>query len=156
MNLEANSRQGAPSGFTEAEGTYRCWALIKRAIMTHDALPGHRKQSLVSQIEIIRDVWDGYDWEGERPPMVARFSPSPRDVTNMLPALAWLCWLKQQKPHGNRDYKLLKSRARNIPWWKLCQRFGRDKRTLERWRDGAIAAIYSNHDLEIWSMEVGK
>jgi hypothetical protein len=134
----------------KADGCAKAWTLIKRAIQTHDALPGARRQSLVAQVEIVREFQEAYGYNEARPP---KFTPTPRDVSNMLPVLAWLCWIRQQPGHGNRDFKLLAARARKAPWWKLAQRFGRCERTIQRWFDGAVAQVYDRFEPEVWDLE---
>jgi hypothetical protein len=134
-----------------AAGCAKAWLLIRRAILTHDALPNSRRQSLVSTIEIVREFQEAYGYNEARPP---RFTPEPRDVSNMLPVLAWLCWIRQQPGHGNRDFKLLAARARKAPWWRIAQRFGRCERTIQRWFDGAVAQVYDQFEREIWAMDI--
>jgi hypothetical protein len=134
-----------------ADGAAKAWVLITRAILTHDALPNSRRQSLVAQVEIVRDFQEAYGYSDARPP---RFTPTPRDVSNMLPVLAWLCWIRQQPGHGNRDFKLLAARARKAPWWKLAQRFGKCERTVQRWFDGAVAQVYNRFEPEVWELDV--
>lgn len=135
----------------DSEGVVRCWTLIRRAVLTHDALPGDRLSALVSGIEIIREFEEAYGYTDACPP---RFTPTPRDVSNMLPVLSWLCWIKAQN-NGGRDFKLLVGRTRDIAWWKFAQRFGRSERQVQRWFDGAVAAVYSKFESEVWAMEIG-
>lgn len=133
------------------DGAARCAELLRRAILTHDALPGGDIVSVTRWPEIIRDAQEAYGYGDTRPP---RFSPTPRDVSNLLPVMAWLCWLEQEY-NGQRDVKIIMSRARRAPWWKLAQRFGRAERTVQRWYDGAVAAIYGRFEAEVWELEPG-
>jgi hypothetical protein len=138
----------------ETDGCARCLAFIRRAVLTHDALPQGVRAKLVAELPIFHDEKDrelAYGYNDARPP---RFSPTPRDVDNMLPVWAWLCWLKQEN-NGDRDYKILVSRARNAPWWKLAQRFGKSERQVQRWQDGAVAALYGKFSTEVWAMDLG-
>jgi hypothetical protein len=136
----------------DKEGFERCWALVRRAVLTHDALPGDKLQQLVAAIETVQEFQDAYGYTDVRPP---RFIASARDHTNLLPALAWLCWLRRQQG-GERDFKVVVSRCRNIPWWRLSDRFRKSEKQVQRYFDGAIAAIYAKFELEVWTLEPGK
>jgi hypothetical protein len=147
MAAEEVSRRVEPS--RDQLGCSRCWILIRRAVLTHDALPGERLSSLVSGIDVIREFQDAYGYTDARPP---RFTPTPRDVSNMLPALGWLCWLRKQRD-GERDFLIVTGRARNKPWWEFSQRHQKSERQVQRWLDGAIAAIYWRFQSEVWKLE---
>ena len=133
------------------DGAARCADLLRRAILTHDALPGREIAKVTSWPAIIREAHEAYGYDDSRPP---RFNPTPRDVSNLLPVMAWICWLEQGH-NGERDAKIIMSRARRAPWWKLAQRFGRSERTVQRWYDGAVAAIYGHFQNEVWDLEPG-
>jgi len=135
-----------PGRDRDAEGAARTWELIRRAVLTHDALPGKRRASLVSRIDVVREINEAYGYTDERPP---KFAASPRDVSNMLPVLKWLC-VHRQKNNGERDFKLMLARARNVPWWKLATKFGRSERQVQRWLDGAVTGIYLDNRDELW------
>jgi hypothetical protein len=136
----------------DKDGIERCWELIKRAILTHDSLPGPKLQQLVSAIETVQDFNDAYGYTDVRPP---KFIASARDHTNLLPALAWLCWLRRQQ-FGERDFKVVIARCRSISWWRIGERCRRSEKTAQRYFDGAIAAIYAKFELEVWTLEPGK
>lgn len=132
------------------EGTYRCAELLRRAIRTHDALPATLATPTTFWPDVVRNPEDAYGYGDARPP---RFSPTPRDVSNLLPVLAWITWLQNQNL-GQRDVKIIVARARKTPWWKLAQMFGRSERTVQRWHDGGIAAIYGRFEEETWGLEL--
>ena len=136
-----------PKEDREAEGIARCAELIRRAILTHDALPGEKLAQLVADSQMVRSFNESYGYDDVRPP---KFAPTPRDVSNMLPVLEWLCQHRQEN-NGGRDFKVLLCRARDVPWWKLAMRFGRSERTVKRWFDGAVTAIYLKHSNDVWS-----
>lgn len=135
-----------PGKHKDKEGIARTWELIRRAVLTHDALPGKRRASLVSRIDIVREINEAYGYTDVRPP---KFVASPRDVSNMLPVLKWLCE-HRRKNNGERDFKLLLARARGVPWWKLATKFGRSERQVQRWLDGAVTDIYLDNRAELW------
>ena len=137
------------------EGVARCAELLRRAVLTHDVLPdttaGKVAARATSWPETVKESDEAYGYEPAKRP---RFRPTPRDVSNLLPVMAWICWLEQGH-NGERDAKIIMSRARRAPWWKLAQRFGRSERTVQRWYDGAVAAIYGHFQNEVWDLEPG-
>ena len=135
---------------SDKEGVARCATLLRRAILTNDALPDRYRQR--TWPDYIRAPGDAYGYSEVRPP---KFRPSPRDVSNMLPVMDWLCWLGE-KTNGGRDVKLVMARARGVPWWRLAQRHGRSERQVQRWFDGAVAAIYGRFRKQVWDLEMGK
>lgn len=144
--LASSLPRAYPGKTCDAEGAARTWELIRRAVLTHDALPGKRRASLVAQIEIVREINEAYGYSDVRPP---KFVASPRDVSNMLPVLEWLC-RHRKKNNGERDFKLILARVRGVPWWKLANRFGRSERQVQRWLDGAATGIYLDNRDELW------
>lgn len=82
----------------------------------------------------------------------ARFRPTPEQIGRAPEVLAWLAWLKRQND-GARDVKIIVGRAHGVPVWKLAQRMGRSDRTIQRWQDGAVAAIVNRFWREIAAME---
>jgi hypothetical protein len=130
----------------EAEGAARTWDLIRRAVLTHDALPEKTYTVLVVRYDIVREMADAYGYTDEKPP---KFKPTPRDVSNMLPVWYWLTDLKRQTGTGSRDFKLLVARARGVRWWKLAQRWGKCEKTVQRWHDAAVCWVYLANREEI-------
>lgn len=130
------------------EGVARCAMLIGRAIRTHDALPNDREQKLANWPDYPQEAEDAYGYTEERAP---RFSPTPTDVSNMLPVMAWLAWLSNQN-NGRRDLGLLFKRARKQAWWRIAQHHGMSERQVKRWYDGAVTAIYEKHSSEVWTL----
>lgn len=63
----------------------------------------------------------------------------------------WLTWLGQQND-GERDVKILVSRAWEMPWWKLAERFCRSDDTLRRWEKNAIDRLTLRYWREIDAM----
>lgn len=148
LELAKSLPRAFPGKTCDAEGAARTWELIRRAVLTHDALPGKRRASLVARIDIVREINEAYGYTDVRPP---RFAASPRDVSNMLPVLGWLC-RHRRKNNGERDFKLMLARARNVPWWKLATKFGRSERQVQRWLDGAVTGIYLDNREELWEL----
>ena len=135
---------------SEKEGVAHCATLLRRAILTNDALPDRYRQK--TWPDYIRAPEDAYGYSQVRPP---KFRPSPRDVSNMLPVMDWLCWLGGQT-NGGRDAKLVMARARGVPRWRLAQRHGRSERQVQRWFDGAVAAIYGRFRKQVWEFQTSK
>lgn len=133
------------------DGVARCAELLRRAVLTHDALPGDVIPSATIWPQVVRDAEEAYGYDSARPP---KFTPTPRDVSNMLPVLDWLTWLGNEN-NGGRDVKVILKRARRVPWWSLAERFGRNDRTIRRWYDGAVAAIYGRFQATVWEIEPG-
>lgn len=133
--------------FDEVEGAVRCALLLRRAICTNDALPDKYRQR--SWPDYLQSSADAYGYTDVRPP---KFKPTPKDVSNLLPVMAWLAWLREQN-NGERDFKIIMGRARNIAWWRLAQRYGRSERQVQRWFDGAVAAIYGHFEKEVWELK---
>jgi hypothetical protein len=130
--------------YIDTKGSALCWELIRRGVLTHDAIPDRTHQSLVVRYDVVQEMADAYGYTEERKP---RFVPTPRDVSNMMSVWYWLNDLRKQIGTGKRDFKLLVSRARGVPWWKLAQRWGKCEKTIQRWHDGAVALIYlANRD----------
>lgn len=136
----------------DQEGAARCWELVRRAVLTHDALPPVCAPQLAMMQWPIRQSFEdayGYHPEDTR----VRFRPTPRDVSNMLTVLGWLMKLRADTRRGGpRDFKLLTSRARGARWGKLAARFGRNERTVQRWHDAAVAQLYMSHAIEVWEL----
>lgn len=131
----------------DKDGCALAFNLLKRAVLTNDSLPdGH--PAITSWPEILRDHREAYGYESAK---VRRFQPTAKDMTNFLPAMAWLCWLKEQN-NGPRDFKILTARFRGLSMWKIAQWHGRSERTIVRWSDGAVAAIYSKFKEEVWGI----
>lgn len=128
----------------DRNGCVLCWELIRRGVLTHDALPDGTHQRLIRRYDVVQEMSDAYGYTDERKP---KFVPTPKDVSNMLVVWYWLNHLRHQTGTGKRDYKLLVARARGTPWWKLAQRWGKCPRTVQRWHDGAVAWVYlANRD----------
>lgn len=136
----------------DVEGAARCCELVRRAVLTHDALPPVRGPRLSQMRWETRDEFhEAYGYHPEAPRR--NFRPTPRDVSNMLTVLGWLMCLRRDTTRGGpRDFKLLTSRARNVGWGKLAARFGKCERTVQRWHDAAVAQLYSRHATEVWEM----
>ena len=118
---------------------------ISRAILTLSVLPDKEAGFIyggqkAAWPEIVQEVRDAYGYsEAKRP----KFRPTPRDVDDMLVVFEWLTWLKRQ-PDGEREFRILWSRAFGVPWWKLAERYDRGERTIQRWADGAISLVHRN------------
>jgi hypothetical protein len=120
-------------------GVECCLGLIRRGVLTHDALPERTFERLVQKYDVVQEMADAYGYTAERMP---KFIPTPKDVSNMLPVWYWLNDLRHQVGTGRRDFKLLVARARGTCWWKLEGKFYRCERQLRRWHDAAVAWIY--------------
>lgn len=123
----------------DRDGAVQCWELIRRGVLTHDAIPEFTHRKMTRRYDVVQEMSDAYGYTDESKP---RFIPTPRDVSNMLTVWYWLNDLRKQVGTGRRDFKLLVCRARGVPWWKLAQRCGRCERTVQRWHDGAVAWVY--------------
>lgn len=135
--------------FDDQDGVARCALLLRRAIRTHDALPDRYRQRVWP--DYLQSSADAYGYNDAKPP---KFRPSPKDVSNLLPVMGWLVWIREQN-NGERDFKIIMGRARNIAWWRLAQRYGRSERQVQRWYDGAVAAIYGHFKRDVWDLEPG-
>ena len=134
----------------DREGAGRTWELVRRAVLTHDALPPVNSPRLsLMDWPIRHEFAEAYGWHPEA--KKKWFRPTPRDVSNMLDVLDWLMELRRDtKRGGPRDFKLLTSRARGVPWGRLAARFGKAERTVQRWHDAAVAQLYMAHRDEVW------
>lgn len=136
----------------DQEGVARCWELVRRAVLTHDALPQVSGPRLAQmQWEIRMQFEEAYGWHPEAPRR--NFRPTPKDVSNMLPVMSWLMELRRDTMrNGPRDFKLLTLRARDVRWDKIANRLGKDKRTAQRWFDAAVAQLFMRHEEEVWRL----
>lgn len=134
----------------DRNGAALCCELIRRGVLTHDALPDRLHQSLIVRYDVVQDMSDAYGYTEEKKP---RFVPTPRDVSNMLTVWYWLNDLRHLVGTGRRDFKLLVWRARGAPWWKMAQRWGKCERTVQRWHDGAVAWVYLANRDEVQKLE---
>jgi hypothetical protein len=124
-----------------------CARLMERAVLTLRVLPERDRPRGFHNAwpTVIHDVSEAYGYTAARPP---RFRPSPRDISNMLPALGWITWLEAQSD-GKRDAAIIVARAFGISWWLLGERFRRGERTIRRWYDTAVLRIYAAFETEV-------
>lgn len=73
------------NSFDEREGAIRCALLLRRAIRTNDALPDRYRQR--AWPDYLQSSSEAYGYTDARPP---KFKPTPKDVSNLLPVMAWL------------------------------------------------------------------
>lgn len=132
------------------DGIGKLATLLERSILTLRALPDNERRFLYvvenSWPDILSDPSTGYGYTDIRPP---KFEPLPYDVQNYLTVLDWFTWLENQN-NGKRDAQIITARAYNTPWWRLASQFSRDQRTVKRWYEGAVTAIYGRFYDKIW------
>ncbi len=136
----------------DIDGCAKCWELVCKAVLTHDALPPVTSPRLaMMHWEVRHEFQDAYGYHPSETRV--RYRPTPADVSNMLGVLDWLVHLRRDtKRGGPRDFKLLTSRARGVRWGKIAARFGTHERTAQRWLDAAVAQLYMTHKDEVWRM----
>ncbi len=73
-----------------------------------------------------------------------RFVPSPRDLEDMPKVMDAIAWYKAHAKHGERDYRILVSRAFDRPWYIIAEKYfdgSVSERSLRRWLDRAVCEI---------------
>lgn len=137
------------------DGVAKCAELLRRAILTLDALPDPDARFFAQSNgwpEIKREVKPSeghYEIDASPTPVRVRFRPTTKDVSNCLPVLEWLSWFQRTQNMGKRDTKIIFAHVHGASWRKIGDIHGRDKNTVKRWYEGSITVIYSKFYDEI-------
>lgn len=140
-----------------AELRARCADLVRRAILTLDALPDKERRYLSTRLKSsmptpVRD-WQHYRIdEFEAPSKRPKINITPKDVSRFLNVLRWLSWLEVEN-NGGRDVKIIIARANGVSWYRIAEQFGRSEDTVQRWQNGAFAAMAAKFWHEIDKMD---
>jgi hypothetical protein len=115
--------------------------IVRRAILTLAAIQdpderfrrGHQSNWT---LPVVREAQDAY---GYGAPSIARFVPSPQDVTQMETVAVWLAWVRRTEGEG--ALKRIIGWAKGVPGWMLGTREKCSERTIKNRIDRSISAI---------------
>lgn len=132
--------------------TYRkCAHLVERAVKTIMALPDPDKKFRILKSggwpEMVQSVHEAYG----ATKAAARFRPTAKDVSNCLPVLDWLTWLKNQ-PGARQEFEVIWAFSLGASNFRLAERFGRSESTIRRWRETGVMRIAGMFSDEISQM----
>ena len=150
-------RSAAVSAEHVTELKKRCADLVRRAILTLDALPDRERRFLSTNLQSSMPTpvadWAHYRIdEFEAPSKRPRINVTPKDVSRFLEVLRWLAWLETEN-NGARDVKIIMARTYGVSWLRLAEQFGRSEYTVQRWQNGAFAAMTAKFWHEIEGMD---
>ena len=132
----------------DRETYHGCARLVERAVKTIMALPDpdakFRRMKSGGWPEMVQNVMEAYG----ATEAAARFRPSAKDVSNCLPVLDWLTWLKAQQG-AKQEFEVIWAHALGASYVKMAWRFGKNERTVRRWHECGIVRICAQFEHEI-------
>ena len=129
------------SGLEETAAFNAVKEIVRRAVLTLSAIQdpdarfrrGHQSSWT---LPVVRDAAESY---GYGAPSLARFVPTPRDVSQMEVVATWLAWLRRTEGEG--ALRRIIGWAKGIPGWSLGMKERCSERTIKNRIDRSIAAI---------------
>jgi hypothetical protein len=115
--------------------------IVRRAVLTLAAIkdPDERYRRGLASTWTLPVVHDAETAYGYGTPTIAKFVPSPRDVSQMEVVTTWLVWLRRTE--GELSVKRIIGWAKGIPGWMLGTKERCSERTIKNRIDRSISSI---------------
>lgn len=115
--------------------------IVRRAILTLAAIqdPDERFRRGHQSSWTLPVVHEAHTAYGYGAPSVARFVPSPQDISQMETVAVWLAWLRREE--GDYALKRIIGWAKGVPGWQLGMREKCSERTIKNRIDRCISLI---------------